>query len=245
MNNKLVILCATQRCGSTMVVEDLRNTNVLGKAEEYFIPWTPDKDVDWLKSFEGIVRKSRTENGISSIKLMANQLPCIERCLESTDIIPTSEVDFPRLRTLLKDAIFIRIKRDGIIRQAISRVIARKTGINHALNNNTADYVPGNILKSSVSNYSKKVTYTDNEIDEEVINIAKESLTWDKTLLSWGVNSPLELHYEQVCKSYPNYISRVSNYTSIPVNIDDMPKKRNIKKLSNGKSEEIVEQYLG
>lgn len=244
MKNKLVILCATQRCGSTMIVEDLRNTNVLGKAEEYFIPWTPEKDVDWLKSFDGIIKKSRSRNGVSSIKLMADQLPYIEKCLESTSIEATLDVKYPRLRTLLKDAVFIRIKRDGIVRQAVSRVVARKTGINHALSNNSADYVPGNILKSSLSNYSKKVTYTDKEIDNEVINIAKESLLWDETLSSWGIKSPLELHYEQVCKSYPNYIKRVSNYTAIEVELDKMPTKRNIKKLSNSKTEEIIEDYL-
>jgi LPS sulfotransferase NodH len=29
-----IILCATQRCGSTMVIEDMRNTGVLGMPEE-------------------------------------------------------------------------------------------------------------------------------------------------------------------------------------------------------------------
>ncbi|WP_165723985.1 Stf0 family sulfotransferase [Pseudoalteromonas sp. Z1A2] len=244
METKLIILCATQRCGSTMIVEDLRNTNVMGKAEEYFIPWNPEKDVDWLKSFEAIIEKSKTDNGVSAIKVMANQLKSIEHCLSLTNLEPSKEGLFPRVKSLLSNATFIRIKRDGIVRQAISRVIATKTGVNHALHNNDSDYKPGNLLKDKNLDYNSNITYKNEEIDIEVINIARETLLWDEVLKSWGVNSPLELHYEQVCRAYPNYLTRVSNYLGIKFDLESLPKARNIKKLSNNKNEILITNYL-
>lgn len=244
METKLIILCATQRCGSTMIVEDLRNTNVMGKAEEYFIPWNPEKDVDWLKSFEAIIERSRTDNGVSAIKVMANQLANIESCLVSTTLDPALEGLYPRVKKLLSNAIFIRIKRDGIVRQAISRVIATKTGVNHALHDNNSDYKPGNLLKDKNFDYNSNITYSNEEIDKEVINIARETLLWDEVLKSWGVNSPLELHYEQVCRAYPNYLNRVSNYLGIKIDLDSLPNSRNIKKLSNKKNEALIANYL-
>lgn len=245
-NNKLVILCATQRCGSTMVVEDLRSTGVLGKAEEYFIPWLPEKQVDWLSNFESIIKRSKTENGISSIKIMANQLQNIEACLTNSNFEEKlNDVMFPYLRTLLKGAVFIRIKRDGVVRQAISRVIAQKTGVNHALNNYDTDYRPGNLLKNNNLNYSCSVGFDGEDIDAEVLNIAKETLLWDEVLKSWNINSPLDLHYEQICKSYPKYINRVVNYVGISsIDLDGLPKTRNLKKLSSDKNEELVTSYL-
>lgn len=223
IENKLIILCATQRCGSTMIVEDLRNTNVMGKAEEYFIPWLPEKDIDWVENFQSILKRSKTVNGVSVIKVMANQLKNIEACLEKSSLEPDVYGIFPYVRRLFKDAKFIRIKRDSIARQAISRVIAKKTGVNHALHNNDADYKPGNLLKENEASYSQNIKYNNEDIDAEVINISKESLLWDETLRSWNVNSPLELHYEQVCRTYPNYLSRVSNYIKVSFDINSLP----------------------
>lgn len=247
METKLIILCATQRCGSTMIVEDLRNTNVMGKAEEYFIPWNPEKDVDWLKSFDAIIEKSRTDNGVSAIKVMANQLANIESCLEKTeqDFNDTHGL-FPRVKALFKNARFIRIKRDEVVRQAVSRVLARKTGVNHALSDQNADYKPGNLLSGDLNSYNSGVSYSESEIDEEVININKETLLWDEVLADWGILSPLELHYSQVCKAYPRYLERVSKYVNVEFNTAQLENtQRNIKKLSNSVNDKIIKKYLG
>lgn len=39
-----ILLCATQRCGSTMIVEDMRNSEVLGAPREHFLPWAAAKE---------------------------------------------------------------------------------------------------------------------------------------------------------------------------------------------------------
>ena len=117
MKKKLIILCSTQRCGSTMIVSDFRSTNKLGLPEEYFIPWKPDTTNDWYKAYERILQTSSTENGVSCIKVMANQLPSIESCLKATaEVAPEHTPSdktylFPHVREAFKNAYFIRIRR--------------------------------------------------------------------------------------------------------------------------------------
>ena len=68
-----IILCATQRCGSTMIVEDMRNTGVLGMPEEWFIPWQKDRsDEDLAKDLASIRRRASSQNGVCAIKVMCH-----------------------------------------------------------------------------------------------------------------------------------------------------------------------------
>jgi len=68
-----IILCATQRCGSTLIVEDMRNCKELGNPEEYFIPWNnPASHSSWKQSYLPICKKAKGVNGVSSVKIMAN-----------------------------------------------------------------------------------------------------------------------------------------------------------------------------
>jgi len=95
---KLIVICATQRCGSTMVVEDMRATGVLGVPEEYFIPWkTSNEDIDWSQQLRQIEKKSSTDNGVAAVKIMANQLLDIENCLRDSwdDETPTGDGIYP------------------------------------------------------------------------------------------------------------------------------------------------------
>ena len=98
-----IILCATQRCGSTMIVEDMRNTGVLGVPEEWFIPWDPQKtDINWAENLAGVRKRATGENGVMAIKVMANQLHNIEACLET--VIPTQGALFSRFHAVFADA---------------------------------------------------------------------------------------------------------------------------------------------
>jgi LPS sulfotransferase NodH len=228
-------------------VDDFRCTEVLGKEDENIIHWVPSKANNWLDNFHSILKRSETSNGISSIKIMSSQLIDIENCLKTTDLEPNGNVTiFPLLRELLKDAVFIRVKRDNVVRQAVSRVMARQTGVNHAISDENSKYKPGNLLAedANLEFYNAKVEFCNGALDEEVINISKENLLWDEVLNDWGINSPLELHYEQVCRAYPNYIKRVSNYVRVDVDFNSFGKSRNIRKMSNKRNEYFVNRYL-
>lgn len=127
-----IILCATQRCGSTMVIEDMRNTGVLGMPEEWFIPWQQGRSgEDLTASLANIRKRARTANGISAIKVMANQLHGIENNLKHV-IKPPPGPMFFRFHKVFENAVWVWLRRDDIVAQAVSRVMAKQTGINHA-----------------------------------------------------------------------------------------------------------------
>jgi len=242
----LIILCATQRCGSTMVVEDMRNTGVLGNPEEYFIPWNPQKiDVNWLESLEGISQKASTENDVVCIKVMANQLPSVNECLKQAwgekNINLTG--DYPYFRALTKNASYVFLRRDSIVRQAISREMSRQTGVNHATKNSSDDHFAGNLMKGYSSSYNEKVTFRESSLSADVISIVRENTTWENYFTSWSIKNPLVLRYEEICKNSPSYLERIAKYSSIELETDLLPKKRSMVKLSNELNDKWCEKY--
>lgn len=244
---KLIILCATQRCGSTMIVEDMRATGVMGIPEEYFIPWDPSKsDIDWAKQLEQIARKSATDNNVASVKIMANQLASIENCLKNSwsGDEPNQTGMFPYFRELTRPANFVFIRRDSIVRQAISRGMSRQTGINHATEKKEDDHFAGNLMKGYEASYNAKVRYDQSIIDSDVIAIAKENLIWESFFKSWGITHPLSLRYEEICKNSPGYLTRIAKACKLELNEEQLPKDRKMVRLSNSKNDEWTSAYM-
>lgn len=246
---KGVIICATQRSGSTMVLEDMRNTGVLGIPEEYFIPWNPSKkNVDWEKSLLSIIKRSSSENGFFSIKVMANHLPLIDECLRGTKYDVDEDIDssqlYPRFYNAFKGCKFLMIRRDNIVRQAVSREISRQTGINHATQKETDTHFAGNLLPGYSKEYNDSVRYKKDALDREILKISSENTLWESFFETNGINNPLVLRYEQVCKNFPNYLKRIALFSNIELDNSFEFVKRKMVKLSNNKNDEWVRNYL-
>lgn len=245
---KMIVLCATQRCGSTMVVEDMRSTGLLGVPEEYFIPWDVNKEgIDWVKQFVNVMNTASTENGVTSVKIMANQIPAIEECLKkatSSELTDSSGL-FPHFKHQFQNAKYVFIRRDSVVRQAISRGMSRQTGINHATAKASDEHFAGNLMKGYKSEYNAKAKYDKSTIDQDVLAIVKENLVWESFFNSWGITHPLALRYEEICKNSPGYLQRIANYCDVDLPEGQMPTKRNMVKLSNGKNDDWCNQYLG
>jgi LPS sulfotransferase NodH len=229
-----------------MVVEDMRNTGVLGNPEEYFIPWEPSKEgIDWFAQLEGIVKKASSSNGIVSIKVMSNQLNKIDQCLKQS--WPNElEVDinglYPYFRAVTKHAKFMFIRRDNILRQAISRGISRQTGINHATGSSTDEHFAGNLLKGYSTDYNNSVKYDNELIKKDIMAIVDENMVWERFFSDWGVKRPLVLRYEEVCMNSPGYLTRVMKF--VGVSSDELNFERKMVALSNNKNEQWYNQYF-
>lgn len=244
---KGIILCATQRCGSTMVVEDMRNTDILGLPEEYFIPWDSSrKDINWVEALERIKQRASTNNGFYSIKVMANHIPIIDACLIGSiyDVSNDNGLLYPRFFNAFKGCKFVFLKRDNVVRQAVSREISRQTGINHATGNASDDHFAGNLMKGYDTKYNKDVTYSFEAIAAEVLNISAENALWDMFFTSHNIVNPLVLRYEEICKNFPSYITRISRFAGMPLEEDIPFKNRNMVKLSNETNELWVSNFI-
>lgn len=244
---KLIVLCATQRCGSTMVVEDMRSTGRLGLAEEYFIPWDVNKTgINWVQQFESIVANATSENSVSAVKIMANQLPVIEQCLKnaSTRKLDTEQGLFPYFKSYFQGAKYVFIRRDSVVRQAISRGMSRQTGINHATANENDDHFAGNLMKGYKAEYNEKTRYEKSAVDNDVLAIVHENLVWESYFHSWGITHPLTLRYEEICKNSPAYLQRIAKYCEVELPENKMPTDRKMVKLSNSKNDDWCDEYL-
>ncbi|MCC4801063.1 Stf0 family sulfotransferase [Enterovibrio norvegicus] len=244
MNTKILILCGTQRCGSTMIVSDLRMTGKMGNPEEYFIPWTSNVISDPLRNFENIVNSSRTENGISSIKIMADQLFHIDKNLRDAGAFELNDSDnkfiYPYARRLLLGSVFVKINRLDVIAQSVSRLMAKSTGKNHLISAEST-YVPGNKTYSN-SGYNDEVTFDSTYLDEQVLSISKENSIWDFVISNWVGKPDLNLIYEN-CIDDRSYLGVMSSLLGFDVDSCEIP-PREIKKIGNEKNSEFIKDYI-
>ena len=127
---KKIILCATQRCGSTLVVEDMRNTGMLGQPKEWFLPWMPPNkpDRDWAKALKNVYARGGGANGVFAVKLMANQLFAVDSALASLTTA-RSDGEFAHVATEFEGAVWVWLRRRDVVAQAVSRLMARRAEI--------------------------------------------------------------------------------------------------------------------
>ena len=239
----LLIVCATQRCGSTMVLEDMRNSGLLGKPEEYFIPWDPSlPDQDWVFRLESVFRASKSSNGVAAIKVMADQAVNVDRCLSQVDdTLHKRNQILPSFHAFLQRGKFVYIQRRDRLRQAISRVIARRTGINHAVSSAEDDHFAGNLMKGLDTGYAKQVPFDFDAIRQTMIAIEEENLIWEGFFKSWGIK-PLRLIYEDYKDDFPGYMQPLFDLAGV-----DMPTElpqRKMVKLGSNTNEQFAAGYV-
>ena len=182
-----------------MVIEDMRNTGVMGTPEEWFVPWSPEKkDVNWQDALASVRKRATGDNGVTAIKVMANQLHDVEQCL-ATFRDTQSEGTFPRFHDAFRDAQWIKLTRRDVVAQAISRVMSRQTGINHATANADDDHFAGNLQAGYDKTYNANAMYRYGAILREVAAISLENLAWDRFFETHGI-TPHEFLYENIAQ---------------------------------------------
>lgn len=235
-----IVLCATQRCGSTMIVEDMRNTGALGIPEEWFIPWDPKKtDINWTDNLAGVRNRASSENGVMAIKVMANQLHNIEACLQT--FLPTSTGPlFSRFYNVFKDATWVWIRRTDVVAQAVSRLMAQQTGVNHATDGEK--HFAGNMMiGGDRANYNKNTQYKYEAVLKECTSITLETIAWGRFFQAFDI-TPLILTYEDVIMD--SAMLHLDAMHATTGNLDPLVKTaRTIKKLGNSRSSDFVERF--
>jgi LPS sulfotransferase NodH len=192
-----LILCATQRCGSTMIMEDMRNTGVLGQPEEWFLPWDPaNETVDWADALQSVLRRASDPQGGQAIKIMANQLAPTDACL-SRVLPPRGTSGFAHLFAGFADWNWVFITRQDLVLQAISRVMSKQTGINHATGHRDQDHFAGNLARGYDAEYNARTVYRYADILAQCTAITLENLLWEDFFRANDI-TPLRLRYEDV-----------------------------------------------
>ena len=244
-----LIIAATQRCGSTMILEDLRNANVFGLPEEYFIPWyNSEKIINVQRELEHINRKSRGANNFSSVKIMADQLKYIERKLSGSKLTPPGQNGsqfMPSVAELFRKSYWVYVKRDDVLRQAISRHMSIETKINHATQNDTDSHFAGNLLKGYTASYNESARYDFQKIKRHCVNIVMENIIW-ANFFKLNEICPLTLTYEQLCFDTTfAYLDRIADFIGIDFKVDSVSfPQRQMVRLSNRKNDNWYFKFL-
>jgi LPS sulfotransferase NodH len=225
-----------------MIVEDLRNIGVLGNPEEWFVPWSqPKDDMDYRAALSAIRKRATGENGIASIKVMANQLLDIEDGLQ-TYLKPKPGPRFFRFHNAFKDAKWVRIQRRNVVAQAISRVMAQQTGINHATGTAGQDHFAGNLLRGYSDEYNQGAKFNYNAILREATSITLENIAWDQFFRDFEID-PLVLTYEQVAKDPKmTHLDLIAELMGLDETPDSKP--RTMVKVGNQRNKDFEKQFM-
>lgn len=237
-----IILCATQRSGSTMIVEDMRNTGVLGNPKEWFVPWDPAKTlVNWQEKIVDVKQRASGVNGVLAIKVMAKQLHPVNACL--AEAYPAREdAEFGHFASAFREAKWVRIIRRDTVSQAISRLMAQQTGINHATARPEDEHFAGNLARGYDTNYNHKTKYSYEKLLSFVTAIVLENLAWDSFFASHKI-TPVELVYEDIVRDTDMaYLDVLAAHIGLDCELKRQPRK--MVKMGNSRNREWRERFF-
>lgn len=229
------LICATNRSGSFLLCEALKNTGIAGMPEEFF--WRNDEPAwkeRWkISSYEDYVanaiRQGSTPNGVFGAKVMWGYLDDFVQKLRG--IPKYQDIDLPDLLPqVFPNLHYIFITRRDKLRQAISFWKAIETGV-WAL---STDSQPAP-AKEPLFNY-EAIRYLRGEI------IAHEA-AWKGYFELCGVE-PFEVVYEYLVPAYEDTAKSVLRFLGVPVPSDLAFGKRKMKKQADAVTEEWVEAFL-
>jgi len=239
-----VVICATQKCGSTLVCNDFLN-NGIGKPKEHFLGLIKNPSIENADNrLNQIIKAGLNEQGIFSVKLMSSYSDKIDGFLINSGHGQKTNKFWGGISSYFHDASWIYIKRDSLLRQAVSRFMSKRTGINHAISNQANEFIPGNYIVGQNDNYNEKVKYSKQHLNKNIINIAKENFLWERFFLENNI-IPTKINYEEISNSIA-YILRMFRAVGLPDT--DLVEKRNLLKLSNYKTnyktDEIIQSFM-
>ncbi len=240
IDGKKVIICATQRCGSTLLCNDLFNNNV-GIPEEYFLGPINSRDKIPSKEILREITKSATSlNGIFAIKLMSNYCDKVDQYLSYLGFGNGSGKYWSSIAWSFNEATWIYIRRKSILRQAVSRFMARKTGVNHFLAEKNSEFKPGNSKVGRDEQYNQHVEYEHQTIEQHIVDITSENASWELFFHENDIE-PIEIVYESIVDDV-SYVREITDSVGLaPTSINT---SRSLLRLSNENNEKMVKQFV-
>lgn len=229
-----ILLCGTWRCGSTMVCEDLANSQALGIPNETLCRWDEkDTTQNWKDTLDEVREGASTSNGVFSTKLMAAHMVKINFCLSSF-VDPSPAVGaLPYLASAFRDPLWVWIERNDVIAQAISSFVAVKTGTYHLITNKRG-YLPGKANK----NRPDVIPYDFDGILKHWSTLRRHNLMWESFFRTNKI-SPMRLSYEDAAeRPVAPQIAEIAG-----IQLQNFDSTRNLRKLADERSVEMHDRF--
>jgi LPS sulfotransferase NodH len=224
-----------------MVCDDIAGTKVLGHPSEYFIKVIENIGItssdEMNKLIENAIQKGKSENGISAVKIMSNQIIPIGRALKDASICKENNKE-ECFYQFFKDAIFVRVIRNDKVAQAVSRVMAKQTDVYHAFS--TLKGFENRVGKVSKERDESFTEYNSNTIKNEIVKIENEEKFLDEFINKYKLDVN-NIIYEEVVNNR-EYVELIAN--KLDIHSIKLAERR-LKKISGQESKNWILQYKG
>lgn len=261
------IICATPRCGSSLLCETLRSTGLAGNPEEYLLPLydaitgssaqdkpvAPSTGSDAESFIKPLILKYRAPNGVFGVKVMQNHFRVILDYLGQRDK-DLSDTDI--LNRFFHNLHWIRIIRRDRIRQAVSMAKSVQTDVWFDAEPWVFDVNPDQIEDDLERAYMKwvidarkkpmassdKLQYDYGRIKYFYNTIEEQEQGWDAFFRRMNIK-PYLVEYESLTEHYETTALEILNYLQIPGADHAVFKKRILKKQSDAVNEEWIRRF--
>ncbi len=241
-----LLICATQRSGSTLVAELLAQTGVAGFPDEFLLLWLRDRQrteaAFWLETIQRTVDAGMTKNGVFSCKVMANYF------VEAMDLlraIPGGEgLDAWQIATrAFVGPQVIRVRRRERLRQAISIYIAESTGIYHmARRSGASDPFLRGALAPPRADHGGDVAFDFERIRSHLAGIETGERYWDETFARHHVR-PFEVIYEEFVRDRRAQVLAMLDFMRVTYDPARITLDEHLDRLSNATNERFLDLY--
>jgi LPS sulfotransferase NodH len=144
-----------------------------------------------------VAAASLDTEGFCSVKIMASYAEPIDAKLRASGPNSDAKGHLATLVCMFDSPTWIYVTRRSTIRQAISRVLCQKRGINHLLSRNDSDFRPGNAALVSTTQPLPYMPVTVPEVINGCVDILRENESWER-FFSENLISPLRIVYEEI-----------------------------------------------
>lgn len=232
------LICSTQRSGSSLFAEYLSGSGMAGQpGVEYFYSENEALYMQqWgtadLRSYcRQVVAVSTTDNGVCGVKIMVDHLERLIARLREENQRPTAgtrevlEEFFPNLH-------HVWICRRDKVRQAVSWAKALQTGVWSQLKG-----------EAESASAAAEVRYDPEQIDRLLDEILISEAAWQRYFIDVGAD-PYVITYEELVADPEKQINRLLRHWGILTADEVRLPEPQLKKQSDARSQEWMEQYL-
>jgi LPS sulfotransferase NodH len=200
------MLCATQRTGSTMVFDDLRNVLGQSRADGELLYATIVRDRTRRK-WEEVwpeIRSASSVSGTAINKVMFHYVGYISAHISGIPVErrrPVLEFEperFEHFHQFFRDAVWVNIERRDVFAQAVSMYLAEATNIWERLRE----------APDTPQQFSRVVPYDRTMLTGYLRNFLLERQSWQRFFGHFKIQ-PVQINYEDAVAGYPDYLSEL------------------------------------
>jgi LPS sulfotransferase NodH len=220
-----IIFCATQRSGSTMVVDDFQNVTgrKRSQTEAFYHLILKTGVATWDQAHE-MMQKHRAPELIFFDKVMFHYLPRIAKLID-----PAAKPGAGPFASYFADATWVYIRRANVFEQTISKYSAEKLNAWDA--------------RSAKSGFNDLMNFDVNLAKNYLHDFLQEDIQWLAFFKRHGI-TPIQIYYEDAVTHFPLYLDPVMKAAGIDYDPSRVAERR-MEKLGNDRSAVLASVLQG